>query len=286
MKNIIKLGMAALIAAFLYGCTTANAADVIAPADIATVSVLTSITTTTTTTNLMTETTTINTTTIATSSITSQLTSKNNTVLTSCAAVAKNDDSQEMENFETTAQEKILEKEASEENEEVKEFIVFKPSTHYLHMNTCHWVNDECYEIEDTNGIECRKCSECNPEIEIINEYIEPTPVVAATAGIDDYSRTLLAEIVWHEAGSSWIDTYDKAQVAAGVMNRVNDSRFPDTVYAVLTQQGQFTGYWPGCCTPTQDCYDAVDYYFNNSSSFGNINSWSGDGTSNHFYYQ
>lgn len=285
MKNIIKLGMAALITAFLYGCTTANAADVIAPADIATVSVLTSTITTTTTTNLITETTTINTTTIAASSITSQLTSKNNTILTSCAATAKNDDSQEMENFETTAQEKILE-EALEKTEEIEEFIVFKPSTHYLHMNTCHWVNDECYKIEDTNGIECRKCSECNPEIEIINEYIEPTPVVAATTGIDDYSRTLLAEIVWHEAGSSWIGTYDKAQVAAGVMNRVNDSRFPDTVYAVLTQQGQFTGYWPGCCTPTQDCYDAVDYYFNNSSSFGNINSWYGDGTSNHFYYQ
>ena len=286
MKNIIKLGIAALVAAFLYGCTTANAADVIAPADIATVSTLTSTTTTITTTNLMTETTITSATTIATSSTTNQLTTENNTTLSSCAGAEKNDESQEIENFETAAQEEILEEEGLEEAEEVKEFIVFKPSTHYLHMNTCHWVNDECFEIDNTDGIECRKCSECNPEIEIINEYTEPTPVVANNTGIDDYSRTLLAEIVWHEAGSNWISTYEKAQVAAGVMNRVNDSRFPDTVYTVLTQPGQFTGYWPGCCIPTQDCYDAVDYYFNNSASFGNINSWYGDGISNHFYYQ
>ena len=285
MKNIIKLGIAALVAAFLYGCTTANAADVIAPADITTVS--TSITTTITTTNLMTETTTTSATTIATSSTTNQLTTENNTTLSSCAGAEKNDESQEIENSETAAREEILEEEEGpEETEEVKEFIVFKPSTHYLHMNTCHWVNDECFEIDNTDGIECRKCSECNPEIEIINEYTEPTPVVANNTGIDDYSRTLLAEIVWHEAGSNWISTYEKAQVAAGVMNRVNDSRFPDTVYTVLTQPGQFTGYWPGCCIPTQDCYDAVDYYFNNSASFGNINSWYGDGISNHFYYQ
>ena len=101
-----------------------------------------------------------------------------------------------------------------------------------------------------------------------------------------DYDRQLLAEIVWHEAGSSWISQYNKAKVAAGVMNRVNDSRFPSTVYDVLTQRGQFSGYWPGCCSPTQDCYDAVDYYFNHTDEFNSDNSWWGDGKQNHFYYQ
>lgn len=103
---------------------------------------------------------------------------------------------------------------------------------------------------------------------------------------IDSYSRQLLAEIVWHEAGSDWISQYEKAQIAAGVMNRVRDSRFPNTVYDVLTQNGQFTGYWPGCCVPTQECYDAVDYYFAHQESFGNENSWWGDGYRNYFYYQ
>lgn len=168
---------------------------------------------------------------------------------------------------------------------EEREFVVFKPSTYYIHKNTCRWVNDECYEINDTKDIVSRKCSECNPEMNILNEYIvEETPMV--NLGIDSYSRQLLAEIVWHEAGSNWISQYEKARVCAGVMNRVNDSRFPNTVYDVLTQPGQFSGYWPGCCIPTQECYDAVDYYFSNKQNFGNENSWFGDGYKNTFYYQ
>lgn len=163
---------------------------------------------------------------------------------------------------------------------ETTTIIVYKPSTHYVHLNTCRWYNSECYEITSTEGLETRKCSECNPDIEIINEYIPETPTVA------DYDRQLLAEIVWHEAGSSWISQYNKAKVAAGVMNRVTDSRFPGTVYDVLTQRGQFTGYWPGCCSPTQACYDAVDYYFQHTDEFNSDNSWWGDGRQNHFYYQ
>lgn len=159
-------------------------------------------------------------------------------------------------------------------------YVVYKPSTHYIHKNTCHWVDSSCLEIANTVGIECRKCSECNPNMEIVTEFVPETPTVA------DNDRQMLAEIVWHEAGSSWISQYNKAKVAAGVMNRVNDSRFPNTVYGVLTQPYQFSGYWPGCCTPSQACYDAVDYYFNHTDEFNSDNSWWGDGSQNHFYYQ
>lgn len=170
-----------------------------------------------------------------------------------------------------------------------KEKIYFKPNTHYIHRASCRWcneylgANETLIEIEDTKNIECRVCTECNPEIEIVNPYIEPTPVAA---GIDDYSRRLLAEITWHEAGSNWISQYNKAKVVAGVMNRVNDPRFPNTVYDVLVAPNQFTGYWPGCCEPSQACWDAVDYYFNHTNEFNSDNSWWGDGYQNHFYYQ
>ena len=175
--------------------------------------------------------------------------------------------------------------EVPQETEPAREYVVFKPSTHYVHKNTCRWADGSCYEITSTEGIEARRCTECNADIAIVTEYIEPIPETP-TYAIDDYSRQLLAEIVWHEAGSNWISQYNKAKVAAGVMNRVNDSRFPSTVYTVLTQPGQFSGYWPGCCTPTQDCYDAVDYYFSHTSEFNGDNSWWGDGSQNHFYYQ
>ena len=164
-------------------------------------------------------------------------------------------------------------------------YVVYKPSTHYIHNSNCHWVDSSCERIESTDTIECRRCQECNPDIEIVNEYVEPV-VETPTYAIDNYSRYLLAEIVWHEAGSDWIGTYSKARIVAGVMNRVYDNRFPNSVYSVLTQPYQFSGYYPGSYSPTQSCYDAIDYYFSHTNEFGCENSWYGNGYENIFYYQ
>ena len=105
-------------------------------------------------------------------------------------------------------------------------------------------------------------------------------------SSVNSTDRQHLAEIVQHEAGSSWICTYDKAHIVSAVMNRVYDSRFPNTVYDVLTQSGQFSGFYIGSCSPTQDCYNAVDYYFSHSNEFDGSNSWYGNGKYNIFYYQ
>ena len=163
------------------------------------------------------------------------------------------------------------------------EYIVYKPSTHYIHRNSCYWAKTgDLICIENTEGIEARKCTECNPEMDIINEYVEPEPEIV-TLSISDYDFTLLCEIVEHEAGSDRIGTWDKACVAAGVMNRVKDSRFPDTVYGVLTQPKQFEGYYPGCTSYRQGAIDAVNYYLSHPDEFGTINSWYGDGYRNYF---
>ena len=180
---------------------------------------------------------------------------------------------------------------ATQPAESQREYVVFKPSTHYIHKSTCHWVDNTCYKITDTKEIECRKCSECNPQIEIINNYVEPTPVVANNTGITDYERQLLAEITCHEYGSNWVSTAEKAKIVAAVMNRVYSPAYPNDIYSVLMQDGQFHGswdgghgYWPGCITPNEDSWAAVDYYFAHQSEFGSWTSWSGDGQWNYFY--
>lgn len=198
----------------------------------------------------------------------------------------------EIERGAAPAVEETIIYEQTEPPAQIEEFIVFKSSTHYVHCSTCHWATSDCEKITDTENIKARKCTECNPDIEIKHVYKEPvtttttTSAATSSAAIDSYSRQLLAEIVWHEAGSNWISTYEKAHIAAAVMNRVYDSRFPSTVYGVLTAPGQFTGYWPGSCSATQACYDAVDYYFAHTGEFDNSNSWYGDGRRNYFYYQ
>ena len=185
--------------------------------------------------------------------------------------------------------EKVLETEVPCEPEPIitEPYIIYKPSTKYIHRNSCRWNTGDAVVIADTNGIEARRCNECNPNIEIVNEYVEPEP------SIDDYGLTedeitLLRKIVSYEYGSDWVPVYEKAKVVNGVMNRVYDSRFPNTIYDVLTQSGQFPGFYVyGTYYISDSIIEAVDYYFAHTDEFDNSNSWYADGCGyNVFYYQ
>ena len=110
---------------------------------------------------------------------------------------------------------------------------------------------------------------------------------VDSTYPITEYERTLLCNIVANEAGSDWISIYDKACVVACVINRINDSRFPNSIEEVLTQPYQFSGYYASDCyypTVTDACIQAVDYYFEHSNEFGNYLYFEGNGTNNVFH--
>ena len=173
------------------------------------------------------------------------------------------------------------------------EWVVYKPSTHYIHRNTCHWFNDECYEITSTEGLECRKCTECNPDMDIITPYSEPAPVSNGYNSLNyitEEERIYLCNTVGTEYGSDWVPIYDKACVVATVMNRVHDGGWtnglPSTVYNVLTAPHQ---YDPAYAVPyyrsnvTQSCIEAVEYYFSHQGDFPHYTSFWGDGRYNYF---
>lgn len=68
---------------------------------------------------------------------------------------------------------------------------------------------------------------------------------------IDEYTKGLLACVIYQEAGSDDICDECRYRVADVVLNRVEDPRFPNTVYDVLTaprQYGEF--YWTGVIWP------------------------------------
>lgn len=74
--------------------------------------------------------------------------------------------------------------------EPIETYVVYKPATHYIHMNTCRWAaSGEVQRIENTEGIEARRCSECNPSMEIITEYVEPVPEVTEPTGSMSYVK-------------------------------------------------------------------------------------------------
>lgn len=197
-----------------------------------------------------------------------------------------------------------------------EEYVVFKPGTHYIHRSTCRWSDSTCYEISSTDGIEARKCTECEPDMDIVTEYSEPEPVTepvvvqtdvtysdegypigsdglphAALNYVTEEERIYLCNTVAQEYGCDWISQYDKALVVAVVMNRLADGGWQgsgreNTIYNILTAPYQFN---PAYAVPyyrsnvTESCITAVDYYFENQSSFPHYTSFWGDGSVNHF---
>lgn len=203
----------------------------------------------------------------------------------------------------TTEVATTVEEVVEEPTEPAREYVVYKPSTHYIHRSTCRWFDSECYEIEDTEGLECRRCSECNPEMEIVTEYVDTTPqqsmepAVTNNDGgyyslnfITDVERIYLCNVVGTEYGSDGVSLYDKACVVATVMNRVHDGGWtngkPSTIYNVLTAPYQYN---PAYAVPyyrynvTQSVIDSVEYYFQHQDEFPHYTSFCGDGRRNYF---
>ena len=51
----------------------------------------------------------------------------------------------------------------------------------------------------------------------------------------------LLSKIVYAEAGSSWLTEEHRLLVASVVINRMHSSEFPNTIYEVIYQEGQYS---------------------------------------------
>lgn len=116
---------------------------------------------------------------------------------------------------------------------------------------------------------------------------IDGTPSNDECTDVSNWEYTLLVNLVAREYGSDYVPTKEKAKVVATVMNRVNDSAFPNTIYDVITQPNQFEGYLPTdtyTYQVTDDCIAAVNYYFEHTDEFGDYKFFYGDSVWNYFY--
>ena len=116
--------------------------------------------------------------------------------------------------------------------------------------------------------------------------YTEPVCEIKSDLPITETERILLCNLVGREYGSDYVPIPEKAKVVAVVMNRVNSPLFPNTIYEVLTQPYQFSGYIASdeySYQVTDSVIEAVDYYFAHIEEFGDWLYFEGDNVWNYF---
>lgn len=124
------------------------------------------------------------------------------------------------------------------------------------------------------------------PEAIDSETYTEPVCETISDLPITESERVMLCNLVGREYGSDYVPVPEKAKVVAVVMNRVNSSLFPNTIYEVLTQPYQFSGYIASdeySYQVTDSVIEAVDYYFAHTEEFGDWLYFEGNGYLNYF---
>ena len=88
---------------------------------------------------------------------------------------------------------------------------------------------DAAVRGNDTAGREAQRCRD---------QMLQAEGLAAPQIAFDDLS--LLARLIFCEAGSDWLDQSWKMAVGEVALNRVASPEFPDTLAAVIAQPGQY----------------------------------------------
>lgn len=168
----------------------------------------------------------------------------------------------------------------------VEEYLVYKPSTYYIHRSTCRWNGGDAYKVDSAEGLTARLCSECNPEANGFEQYVEPEPERAYMSDTDKY---YLAVMLCHEC-SPLAGAEHNAHSVAAMVNRGG------SIYSAISSS--CCPWWPwghgswcmdnGCFDgmDTSYAYEAIDYYLSHVDSYSWVTGWcaSGDGIHNSYH--
>lgn len=189
MKNKERIISAAFITLVIVGLCKWCYDDVnkVEAPDVAVTEVTTTSVTTETTTDATTFCTTSCTTTLNTTVETTEISAEPATELVTEAPVTEIPTAEVI--IEEPKNEPVIEVPVAEEPAPVEEYLVYKPSSYYIHKNTCRWNKGDAYRVDDVTGLEARLCTECNPVCEGYIEYSEPTPSTDNMTYVKHFTR-------------------------------------------------------------------------------------------------
>lgn len=139
-------------------------------------------------------------------------------------------------------------------------------------MDSEHPLEEMTIECTATPALEEMLVMEPEDEIiayeEVAEVVAEDQPDVFAEPQpqYPDSDLMLLAKVIYAEAGSEFLSDEWKMCVGEVVLNRVASPEFPNTIYDVVYQQGQYQGARSGyiaSLTPSERCIDIAKMLLN-----------------------
>ena len=121
-----------------------------------------------------------------------------------------------------------------------------------VEVNLADYYMDEMYEAALSGDVEAGRTAEKKR-----NTVIDMNNYACEKISFDDLY--LLAKIIYADAGSDWLTDEFRMCVGEVVMNRVASPEFPNTIYDVIYQKGQYTAVNASSFTamiPSQECVD------------------------------
>ena len=111
---------------------------------------------------------------------------------------------------------------------------------------------------------------ECLENVEIKESLESESTVVVSTSprNYTDDDLYLLSHVINGEAGANWCTDTMRLYSGSVVLNRIKDSRFPDTIEEVIYQPGQYKCTWDGNFNKpvTEGSMNAAIYLLENGS--------------------
>lgn len=104
--------------------------------------------------------------------------------------------------------------------------------------------------VDETTTTKNAKANKKKKKKQQITTTTLTTTTKAPTKIFPDSDLEMMAIVIYREAGGNAYSNKTRIMVGNVVMNRVRSSRFPNTIYGVLTQRGQYAGMssavtWP-----------------------------------------
>lgn len=259
MKNKERIISAAFITLVIVGLCKWCYDDVnrVEAPDVAVTEVTTTNVTTETTTGVTTSCTTSCTTTLNTTVGTTEISAEPTTELVTEAPVTEIPTAEVI--IEEPKNETVIEVPVAEEPTPVEEYLVYKPSSYYIHKNTCRWNKDDAYRVDDVTDLEARLCTECNPVCEGYIEYSEP---IKETPGeyVGEFQATYYTAWIGACGGSG------RSLIDCSYGSEVKGSIASSTLYNLYgyNRNGRTTVY-----IECDSCPELCGYYFLDDSTAG-----------------